>query len=164
MPIGETKIRRISISKDRAIVLFLLSLAFLVGFGFFTEVPKTGDNPKITIGSNEYDFPACPFRTISGIPCPFCGLARASYLIMHGDPAGSFRANPLGILLAASAIFCLLIMPYFIFRKEPKPGNSKAKVGKADQLVSNRNGIILLTVLAIVWIINLARYFNLIRW
>ena len=46
----------------------------------------------------------CPLRTITGIPCPFCGMTRAVVAATHGHIVTSLRYNPAGILLVALAI------------------------------------------------------------
>ncbi len=39
--------------------------------------------------------PACPFRTVTGLWCPGCGLTRATHHLMHGDVLGALRYNAL---------------------------------------------------------------------
>jgi hypothetical protein len=41
----------------------------------------------------------CPFRMVTGIPCPGCGMGHALFFALRGDFAGSFRSHPLGIPL-----------------------------------------------------------------
>src|SRR5262245_48748093 len=51
---------------------------------------------------------ACPLRTTTGIPCPFCGMTRAVVAAVHGDLVASLRFNPLGIFIAVLALAVLL--------------------------------------------------------
>ena len=37
----------------------------------------------------------CPFRLMTGLPCPFCGSTRAVGAAVQGDLAGSLALNPL---------------------------------------------------------------------
>jgi hypothetical protein len=37
----------------------------------------------------------CTFRTLTGKPCPFCGLTRAFVCAAHGDFRGAFGYHPL---------------------------------------------------------------------
>jgi hypothetical protein len=39
----------------------------------------------------------CPLKTLSGWPCPGCGLTRSLVLCAHGDWAQAFVFHPLGI-------------------------------------------------------------------
>ena len=39
----------------------------------------------------------CPFRLVTGIPCPGCGMGHALVFALRGDFAGSWHAHPLGI-------------------------------------------------------------------
>ncbi|MBN1421215.1 MAG: DUF2752 domain-containing protein [Planctomycetes bacterium] len=45
---------------------------------------------------------ACPFRAITGIPCPTCGATRAVIAFAHLDLMASLAANPL-VFVAACA-------------------------------------------------------------
>ena len=47
---------------------------------------------------------ACPLRTATGIPCPFCGMTRACVAAMHGHLGASLAFNPAGIAVIAFAV------------------------------------------------------------
>jgi hypothetical protein len=53
----------------------------------------------------EGDGPAlpCPFREVTGVPCPLCGASRAFALAAHGD-RDLLRYNAAWVALAAAAI------------------------------------------------------------
>jgi hypothetical protein len=60
-------------------------------------------------------FVLCPFRAVTGLPCPGCGMTRAFCSIGHGDFAGAFGFNVLApfvflaaLLLWAHALATLL--------------------------------------------------------
>jgi hypothetical protein len=44
--------------------------------------------------------PLCPTATLLGVPCPGCGLTRATFALLHGDLQGALRLHPLAPLLA----------------------------------------------------------------
>jgi hypothetical protein len=46
------------------------------------------------------DFPLCPMASSLGIPCPGCGLTRATLALLHGDVGAALRFHPLVAVLA----------------------------------------------------------------
>lgn len=46
-----------------------------------------------------FQLPTCPTALFFGVPCPGCGLTRATLLLFSGDIAGAFRMHPLVPLL-----------------------------------------------------------------
>lgn len=60
----------------------------------------------------------CPFRALTGYPCPGCGMTRAFSALAHGEPLRAILYNPLspvlfvaGLLVWASAAATLLNLP-----------------------------------------------------
>jgi hypothetical protein len=48
----------------------------------------------------------CPFRRITGLPCPSCGLTRSWNAALHGRMRESIAFHPLGLLtIGAGAAF-----------------------------------------------------------
>ena len=43
----------------------------------------------------------CPLRTVTGVPCPACGLTTAAVALVHGQITAAFAANPVIFGLAA---------------------------------------------------------------
>src|SRR5580704_5042323 len=53
----------------------------------------------------------CPFRALTGKPCPLCGLTRAIACATHGRWRQAFRLNPLWPLFAVAILtFGLLLL------------------------------------------------------
>jgi hypothetical protein len=51
---------------------------------------------------------ACPLKSLTGIPCPFCGMTRGVVAAVHGDLIGSLRYNPAAILVVALVAFVIV--------------------------------------------------------
>jgi len=50
----------------------------------------------------------CPLRTVTGVPCPLCGMTRSVTAAVHGDLARSVFLNPAGIVVVVLAVALLL--------------------------------------------------------
>ena len=48
---------------------------------------------------------SCPFRWLTGFPCPFCGMTRGVTDIVHGDVEQAFSTNPGSVPLVAGIVF-----------------------------------------------------------
>lgn len=46
----------------------------------------------------------CPLRTLTGVPCPFCGLTTSVRSIMGGRFGAGLRAAPLGYVVVVVAL------------------------------------------------------------
>ena len=44
--------------------------------------------------------PPCAMKTLTGFPCPSCGMTTSISLFMHGDLAAASEANWAGIIVA----------------------------------------------------------------
>jgi hypothetical protein len=52
--------------------------------------------------------PLCPFRLVTGLPCPGCGLTRSLVSLMHGDLSAAVLFHPLGPVVAAILLALVL--------------------------------------------------------
>jgi hypothetical protein len=52
----------------------------------------------------------CPLRTLTGVPCPVCGMTTAVKTALTGHVGASIAANPFGILAVLFAVL-LLVRP-----------------------------------------------------
>ncbi len=50
---------------------------------------------------------ACPFRAVTGLPCPTCGLTRVTHWLMRGDVGSALAINPF------DSLFLLVAVPLF---------------------------------------------------
>jgi hypothetical protein len=64
--------------------------------------------PTVT-GHTGLDLP-CPLRTLTGVPCPMCGMTTAATRLAAGQLSVALAANPLVLLLAGlTAVMSVLI-------------------------------------------------------
>jgi hypothetical protein len=73
-------------------------------------------------------FPSCPFRMLTGLSCPGCGVTRALHQIVHGHFAVAFMLNPLFLIsipfiLIAFLRYSIIVMSGGVPRKNALPPN-----------------------------------------
>jgi hypothetical protein len=52
---------------------------------------------------------SCPFRALTGVPCPFCGLTRGVVAAVHGDVVRALLLNPASVVVVLSVVALLLL-------------------------------------------------------
>lgn len=128
---------------------------FIVCFGILSGClilkPPINESPNVRIGN--IPLPGfCTFRSLTGIPCPGCGLLRSMVSAMHGDVGSSMEYHKLGF------VTIVYIFLQFLFRLGillfPILG---VRFSKVDSYLNR--GIILLAVLfGINWILTLSQF------
>ena len=132
---------------------FLSNLAiFLVCFGILLGslilTPPKNESPNVQIGN--IPLPGiCTFRSLTGIPCPGCGLLRSMVSAMHGAVARSLEYHRLGLItivyLLLQFLFRLGIMIFPIFG---------IRLSRFDSYL-NRGLILLAVLFGMNWILTL---------
>ena len=59
-----------------------------------------------SLGSGHLGLP-CPLRTLTGVPCPFCGMTRGVTAFVHGDVARAALLDPGSVLIVLAAAVLL---------------------------------------------------------
>lgn len=54
---------------------------------------------------------ACPLRTLTGIPCPLCGMTTSVEHVVRLELGDALAANPAGVVAVLVAVFLLLARP-----------------------------------------------------
>jgi hypothetical protein len=67
----------------------------------------------------------CPFRLVTGLPCPGCGLTRSWVYLAHGDFSEALRANPFGYVTMAAAAVLIVAVLAALVRGRPLPPMSR---------------------------------------
>ncbi len=79
----------------------------------------------------------CPLRSLTGVPCPLCGMQTSVKATLAGDIVRAVAANPAGVVAVLVAVVLLVARPATI-RVPPLP--------------------VVITVLASMWVFELARF------
>ncbi len=66
-------------------------------------------------------FPACPFRTLTGLDCPGCGSTRGLHQLVHGNFIAAFEFNPLLIILVPLSLYMLFLWTRSAITGRPMP-------------------------------------------
>ena len=56
----------------------------------------------------------CPLRTITGVPCPFCGMTTSVEATVHFRLADAMTATPAGVIAVALALLLLVKRPKMV--------------------------------------------------
>ncbi len=87
----------------------------------------------------------CPWRTLTGLDCPFCGATRAAASLAHGDVIGALDHN---------ALFVLVILPLAVLAWGVWAARSWR--GTPTPVIANRTVLILMGITAGWWVLRLA--------
>ncbi|HEV7891159.1 MAG TPA: DUF2752 domain-containing protein [Pyrinomonadaceae bacterium] len=86
-----TRASRASLQVRRALVVLPLTSAVFAVSALWSPA----DLPGLVL---------CPFRALTGLPCPGCGMTRAFCALGHGDLSGAFGYNALAPFVFAAAL------------------------------------------------------------
>ncbi|HYV38805.1 MAG TPA: DUF2752 domain-containing protein [Gemmataceae bacterium] len=92
-------------------LLVLIAVALITVFSVAIWLNPYGANGEAQRAEThmQLGLPECTFKTLTGKPCPSCGMTTSFALFVRGDVWNSLQANCIGTLLAS---FCLVMIPY----------------------------------------------------
>lgn len=84
----------------------------VVGIGIAAALPadRIDDGPVL-----------CPFRRVTGLPCPACGMTRSWVHLMHGQWHAAVWANPFGIVAMAAVVALAIAVAVRRVQGRPAP-------------------------------------------
>jgi hypothetical protein len=92
----------------------------------------------------------CPVRLVIGVPCPTCGITRATRLVMHGELAAATRMHPL-VWLAVPVVVAFLAVEAV--------GHVRTGAWGASGRVRGSGAVMLVTA-ALLFTLWVARFFG----
>lgn len=93
----------------------------------------------------------CPLRTLTGIPCPFCGLTTATVALVHGQWSTAAGTSPLACL---TAILVVGTAPVLLARAAGVASGPR----QASEITRRRITRVMCVIVALNWILELHRY------
>jgi hypothetical protein len=61
-------------------------------------------------GGGLYELSLCPLKTVTGVPCPLCGMTRAFVSVSHGDMASAWALNAASIPVYVAGLGMLALV------------------------------------------------------
>lgn len=94
----------------------------------------------------------CPTALLLHLPCPGCGMTRATLALLHGDFAGSIRFHPLALLILPS-LATVFGVNTIVYVRTGSWGFVERQMGRAVTVLAG-------VVLALVFAVWVARFFG----
>ena len=108
------------------------------------------------VASNESNLGFCLIRSITGVPCPSCGMTRSVTTLAQGHLAEALWWNPLGIIMFASIITFPAWIIYDIIRR--KDSFYKFFISVENFFRNRPVAIIAIILVVINWIWNIFKF------
>jgi Protein of unknown function (DUF2752) len=101
--------------------------------------------------------PFCPLASVLGVPCPGCGLTRATLALAHGDLKHALELHPLVLVLAPLFIWAMSSAAISYVRGPRSAG--PARIWVASRTVTALASLLMLVTLG-VWGARFLGYFG----
>jgi hypothetical protein len=90
----------------------------------------------------------CPVRLVFGVPCPTCGITRATRLVVHGELGAATRMHPL-VWLAVPVVAAFLVVEALGYVRTGAWGASERVRG---------SGVVMLVTAGLLFALWVARF------
>jgi hypothetical protein len=100
----------------------------------------------------------CPFKVATGLPCPGCGITRASVAFLHGDITTSFFYHPLGAPLVLAAVVIGVLDAWYWWRSRAPGQPPSPPSWLIERVMLSPAPWAAIAALVIVWLVRLPLY------
>jgi len=100
----------------------------------------------------------CPFKVMTGLPCPGCGLTRATVALLHGDLSTSLHFHPLAGPMVLAMLAVAFIDVAFWWRSLRSGHVPRAQSYVIERTMQTPAPWIAIGVLTLVWLVRLPLY------
>jgi hypothetical protein len=97
----------------------------------------------------------CPFKVATGLPCPGCGMTRATVALLHGDAATSLFFHPLAVPMVAAAVLVGLADAWFWWRSRRSGGRAAPPSWLIERVMASPAPWVAIVALVVVWLVRL---------
>jgi hypothetical protein len=100
----------------------------------------------------------CPFKVLTGLPCPGCGMTRSVVTLLHGDLGMSVYYHPLGIALVAVMV-ALAVIDGWTWWHEAQAGPARSSPAwLMNRVMLTPAPWVAIGMLTLVWFVRLPLY------
>lgn len=97
--------------RSRRLVIWVRLALVLMAFGLIAVFwvalsldPEQGERVWLQETHTQLGLPPCTFKTLTGLPCPSCGMTTSFAWLVHGNLWNSLRSNFVGTMLALTSL------------------------------------------------------------
>lgn len=131
------------------VFFFCLTGYFWIGYHY----NKAAD---FSIKKETTSFDFCLFSSLTGVPCPSCGMTRSVTSAAHGHWISSLQWHPLGILM----FLAMLVFPPWIAWDVLRRKNTFLIFYQKTEKFFQQKPVAIVSIFVIlaIWVMNLFRY------
>jgi hypothetical protein len=102
------------------------------------------------------DFPLCPLAGSVGVPCPGCGLTRATLALLHGDLRMALYYHPLVLVITPLVVTVVIVTAWELLRGPSQKARGAALLGNGRAVSIAAAALLVLTLG--VWLARFAGF------
>jgi Protein of unknown function (DUF2752) len=100
----------------------------------------------------------CPFKMLTGLPCPGCGLTRSAVAFLHGDLSTSAFYHPLGAPMVIAVVLIGIVDAWVWWRSRRSGQVAASPSWLLERLAVTPAPWVAVGALVVVWLVRLPLY------